>query len=190
MPITFAPTYKFDPGTNIYDTRYFIFLLFSLTLYLSDKNRVPSWTDRILFSASRFTPQKYDRAEIDISDHKPVVLTGTLEVSNFLYFRLNVLIFIRLKYAIVRFFKNWSKNFIVNSVLTRWNCRNCHLDLFQKMNNKRFLLSGVKLKMSQPEPIFVDINPDQPVTLIESVCISCYKNVKNIIIRVFLIIVF
>lgn len=21
-PITFAPTYKFDPGTNIYDTRY------------------------------------------------------------------------------------------------------------------------------------------------------------------------
>ena len=26
MPINFAPTYKYDPGTNIYDTRYLIFL--------------------------------------------------------------------------------------------------------------------------------------------------------------------
>ena len=34
-------------------------------------------------------------------------------------------------------------------------------------------------KMSQLDPIFVDINPDQPVTEIESVCISCHKNVKN-----------
>ena len=39
------------------------------------------------------------------------------------------------------------------------------------------LLPGLNLKMSQPDPIFVDINPDQPVTRIESVCISCFKSV-------------
>lgn len=37
-PITFPPTYKFDPGTNIYDT--------------SEKQRVPSWCDRILYKCS------------------------------------------------------------------------------------------------------------------------------------------
>lgn len=35
-PIAFPPTYKFDVGTNNYDT--------------SEKMRIPSWTDRILFS--------------------------------------------------------------------------------------------------------------------------------------------
>ncbi|KAF4685354.1 inositol [Perkinsus olseni] len=34
-PIFFPPTYKFDMGTNVYDT--------------SDKQRIPSWTDRILW---------------------------------------------------------------------------------------------------------------------------------------------
>ncbi len=29
----------------------------------------------------------------------------------------------------------------------------------------------------QPEPIFVDINPDQPVTTIESVCLNCHEQV-------------
>lgn len=33
-PLEFPPTYKFDPGSSIYDT--------------SEKQRVPSWTDRIL----------------------------------------------------------------------------------------------------------------------------------------------
>ena len=34
-PLEFAPTYKFDPMSDTYDT--------------SDKARVPAWTDRILF---------------------------------------------------------------------------------------------------------------------------------------------
>ncbi|PVU96673.1 hypothetical protein BB559_002295 [Furculomyces boomerangus] len=33
-----------------------------------------------------------------------------------------------------------------------------------------------KLKAEAPEPIFVDINEDIPVTEIESVCMQCYKN--------------
>lgn len=40
--------------------------------------------------------------------------------------------------------------------------------------------------MSQPEPIFVDINPDQPVTQIESVCIACHKNVNIYIYKLFI----
>ena len=59
--LRFAPTYKYDPGTNIYDT--------------SEKARVPSWTDRVLFRGGERLGVRavyYDRAEIDVSDHKPV----------------------------------------------------------------------------------------------------------------------
>lgn len=63
--IEFAPTYRFDAGTSVYDT--------------SKKQRVPSWTDRILYKA---TPDlkacSYDAAinlqapETMVSDHRAV----------------------------------------------------------------------------------------------------------------------
>ena len=59
--IDFMPTYKFDKDTQIYDT--------------SSKNRVPSWTDRILFkskSESVKLLEYFSVPSITFSDHKPV----------------------------------------------------------------------------------------------------------------------
>ncbi|XAO22935.1 hypothetical protein I312_101710 [Cryptococcus bacillisporus CA1280] len=57
-PIQFLPTYKYDNGTNNYDT--------------SEKQRVPAWTDRVLFKGSTLRLQEYARAELMTSDHRPV----------------------------------------------------------------------------------------------------------------------
>ncbi|KIM20483.1 hypothetical protein M408DRAFT_12984 [Serendipita vermifera MAFF 305830] len=60
-PITFAPTYKYDPHSDNYDT--------------SEKRRIPAWCDRILYrsrDASRIENLWYGRYEPDISDHRPV----------------------------------------------------------------------------------------------------------------------
>lgn len=68
MPINFLPTYKYDKLSHEYDT--------------SKKQRVPSWTDRILwysnetdFSAKEsqyIIPLFYERRESLFSDHRPV----------------------------------------------------------------------------------------------------------------------
>ncbi|CAF3355912.1 unnamed protein product [Rotaria sp. Silwood1] len=61
-PINFPPTYKYDVGSDVYDT--------------SEKARTPSYTDRILWrSISRNIQAKqlyYGRAEVKTSDHRPV----------------------------------------------------------------------------------------------------------------------
>ncbi|RKP33211.1 hypothetical protein BJ085DRAFT_40324 [Dimargaris cristalligena] len=54
-PITFSPTYKFDPGTNRYDT--------------SEKRRTPSWTDRILIRADGYYPDEESESHSDEDDH-------------------------------------------------------------------------------------------------------------------------
>eukprot|EP01043_Picozoa_sp_COSAG02_P046148 COSAG02_NODE_4291_length_5541_cov_2.094267_4_plen_416_part_00 len=61
--IRFAPTYKFDPGTDTYDT--------------SSKQRIPAWTDRILYKTqndevrTRLRLCNYDsQASLNCSDHK------------------------------------------------------------------------------------------------------------------------
>jgi hypothetical protein len=58
-PVTFLPTYKFDPGTDVYDT--------------SAKARVPSFTDRILWHGHGVTQLSYSSLpQLSTSDHKPV----------------------------------------------------------------------------------------------------------------------
>lgn len=56
--IAFAPTYKFDVGTDTYDS--------------SEKKRVPSWCDRILFRG-HVECLKYDSKVVRLSDHRPVI---------------------------------------------------------------------------------------------------------------------
>ncbi|KAK4114531.1 DNase I-like protein [Canariomyces notabilis] len=62
MPITFAPTYKYDVGTDNYDT--------------SEKRRSPAWCDRLLYrcgnGAGRIRQLDYRRHEVRVSDHRPV----------------------------------------------------------------------------------------------------------------------
>ncbi|KAG6132984.1 hypothetical protein E4U12_002970 [Claviceps purpurea] len=65
LPITFAPTYKYDVGTDTYDT--------------SEKRRSPAWCDRVLFRGQgRARQLDYTRHEVRVSDHRPV--TGSFRL--------------------------------------------------------------------------------------------------------------
>ncbi|OTB06676.1 hypothetical protein M426DRAFT_318736 [Hypoxylon sp. CI-4A] len=59
--ITFMPTYKFDVGTDRYDT--------------SEKQRIPAWTDRILRKGTNIRQSTYNSAPLRFSDHRPVYAT-------------------------------------------------------------------------------------------------------------------
>ncbi|KAL3801972.1 hypothetical protein HJC23_010316, partial [Cyclotella cryptica] len=61
-PLNFFPTYKFDNNSDHYDS--------------SQRRRVPSWTDRILFKKdSRTQILSYCSSAIRTSDHRPVYAT-------------------------------------------------------------------------------------------------------------------
>jgi len=58
-PISFKPTYKYDPGSSSWDT--------------SKKSRSPAWTDRILWKGRRVAQSAYrSHQAVMTSDHKPV----------------------------------------------------------------------------------------------------------------------
>jgi hypothetical protein len=59
--ITFLPTYKYDIGTDVYDT--------------SEKARIPAWCDRILRKGDNIRQINYDCAPLRFSDHRPVYAT-------------------------------------------------------------------------------------------------------------------
>ena len=64
--IKFPPTYKYKKNTNSYNI----------------SKRVPSWTDRILYKNNENIKSiLYDRIDMDLSDHKPIV--GFFEINKF-----------------------------------------------------------------------------------------------------------
>lgn len=62
--LDFPPTYKYQPGTDVYDCR------------ADKKLRAPAWCDRVLWKENSVVNSvrqlNYRRAELNISDHKPV----------------------------------------------------------------------------------------------------------------------
>ncbi|KAK3942740.1 SacI homology domain-containing protein [Diplogelasinospora grovesii] len=65
--ITFMPTYKFDIGSDEYDS--------------SEKARIPAWTDRILRKGTNLRQLCYNSAPLRFSDHRPVYATFECTVS-------------------------------------------------------------------------------------------------------------
>lgn len=65
--ITFLPTYKYNNGTDEYDT--------------SEKARIPAWCDRILRKGSNLRQINYTTAPLRFSDHRPVYATFQCTIS-------------------------------------------------------------------------------------------------------------
>jgi hypothetical protein len=70
-PITFLPTYKYDPRSDEYDS--------------SEKRRLPAWCDRVLWRSSdpnHVQQLHYQRYEANVSDHRPISAAFTVTVKS------------------------------------------------------------------------------------------------------------
>lgn len=71
--LTFRPTYKYQPGTDLYEAR------------PDKKLRAPAWCDRVLWltqETKHVNQINYLRSEIDCSDHKPVMSTFRITIKD------------------------------------------------------------------------------------------------------------
>ena len=67
-PLNFRPTYKFDFGSDVYDS--------------DKKQRIPSWTDRVLYIPKGLTCTAYNSDNsLKTSDHRPVYASFKVQVS-------------------------------------------------------------------------------------------------------------
>ena len=72
-PLEFKPTYKYQPGTDLYEDR------------PDKKLRAPAWCDRILWLAQEpghVAQLNYTRSELNVSDHKPVMSTFLVTIKD------------------------------------------------------------------------------------------------------------
>lgn len=70
--VTFAPTYKYIPNSDLY---------YGCIAYKKDeKKRAPAWCDRIIWYGNGLKQHEYTRGEVKISDHRPVKAIFTTEV--------------------------------------------------------------------------------------------------------------
>jgi hypothetical protein len=80
--LSFAPTYKYQPGTDVYEQR------------PDKKLRAPAWCDRILWLSEEpdhVQQLSYDRSETpNISDHKPVYSTMRVVIKDVIQRKLDV----------------------------------------------------------------------------------------------------
>ena len=67
--LNFDPTYKYDNGSISYDT--------------SEKQRVPAWTDRVIYRGEEISLIEYSRGEQVMSDHRPVKAVFNVSVALF-----------------------------------------------------------------------------------------------------------
>ncbi|KAI3693760.1 hypothetical protein L1987_76712 [Smallanthus sonchifolius] len=72
--INFPPTYKYEAGSDRYVGE---------NPKEGEKRRTPAWCDRILWSGKRIKQLCYNRAEIRMSDHRPVSSVFAIEVEVF-----------------------------------------------------------------------------------------------------------
>ena len=71
--LNFRPTYKYQPGTGVYDER------------PDKKIRAPAWCDRVLWRArvpSHVQQVNYLCSELNVSDHKPVMSSFVITVKD------------------------------------------------------------------------------------------------------------